>query len=194
MSLKGGVGKTIISVHLAHYIHEQGQKVLLIDGDPKQGSKRWNARGPDKLKFDVTDEQVDWDPYDWVIIDSQAHPEERAIAEMTAYSNLVVIPTTINVESIEDAITLQREVRRFTKAVTLVNDVHPALTDGPDVRNQLRNYNASPLFGMVHRRKAYEYARAEGVAVPDSTHRDRVRAWLNFCTVAEEVLEHGSAR
>lgn len=37
---KGGVGKTAISVHQAHYLNEQGKSVLLIDLDPQANSSK----------------------------------------------------------------------------------------------------------------------------------------------------------
>lgn len=33
VSLKGGVGKTSLAVHMAHFLHEEGERVALIDGE-----------------------------------------------------------------------------------------------------------------------------------------------------------------
>jgi chromosome partitioning protein len=40
-TLKGGVGKSTIAVHLAAWLHEQGHRVILADCDSQQSSSEW---------------------------------------------------------------------------------------------------------------------------------------------------------
>ena len=42
-SLKGGTGKTSLSVHLAHAIALSGNRVILIDADPQASASDWGS-------------------------------------------------------------------------------------------------------------------------------------------------------
>ena len=48
-SLKGGVGKSTSSVHLAVYFQQSGP-TLLVDGDPNRSAARWAKRGKMPLR------------------------------------------------------------------------------------------------------------------------------------------------
>ncbi|MBE9160657.1 AAA family ATPase [Nodosilinea sp. LEGE 06152] len=52
-SLKGGSGKTSLSVHLAHAIALAGRKVLLVDADPQASASTWASARDDKPPFSV---------------------------------------------------------------------------------------------------------------------------------------------
>jgi chromosome partitioning protein len=41
MNHKGGVGKSLVAVHLAVWLHEQGLRIALIDADGTRQSSRW---------------------------------------------------------------------------------------------------------------------------------------------------------
>ena len=43
VNLKGGTGKTITAVFLAHVLHELGQRVLLVDADRQGSAQDWDA-------------------------------------------------------------------------------------------------------------------------------------------------------
>lgn len=53
VNLKGGTGKTTSAVFLAHALHEQGRKVLLVDADPQGSSLSWNEDAPQPFPFGV---------------------------------------------------------------------------------------------------------------------------------------------
>ena len=53
-SFKGGVAKTTTAVHLAAYLQQQAN-TLLIDSDPNRSATRWGSLG--KLPFKVIDER-----------------------------------------------------------------------------------------------------------------------------------------
>jgi chromosome partitioning protein len=53
INLKGGTGKTTSAVFLAHALHEQGRKVLLVDADPQASAQSWNEDAPEPFPFGV---------------------------------------------------------------------------------------------------------------------------------------------
>ena len=48
-SLKGGVGKTTSAVHIAAYLAQKGQRVLLADGDRIRTATTWGRIGKPAL-------------------------------------------------------------------------------------------------------------------------------------------------
>ena len=55
-SFKGGQAKTTTAVHIAAYL-QQDKDTLLIDGDPNRSATGWAKRGDGKLPFKVCDER-----------------------------------------------------------------------------------------------------------------------------------------
>ncbi len=51
-NFKGGVGKTTTAIHLAAFLAEQGE-TLLLDGDPNRSASAWARKG--QLPFTVAD-------------------------------------------------------------------------------------------------------------------------------------------
>jgi chromosome partitioning protein len=47
---KGGVGKSTLAVHLAAWLHEQGQRVTLADCDTQQSSSEWIREAVPEVK------------------------------------------------------------------------------------------------------------------------------------------------
>jgi chromosome partitioning protein len=53
VNLKGGTGKTTTAVFLAHALHEQGRRVLLVDADPQGSATSWLQDAPEPFPFAV---------------------------------------------------------------------------------------------------------------------------------------------
>ena len=98
---KGGVGKSTTAIHVATYLSEHGDAVL-VDGDPNRTSVNWSARG--SLPFDVADERKAMKAVqgrDFVVIDTPARPDSEDLKELADGCDLLILPTTPDVVSLE---------------------------------------------------------------------------------------------
>ena len=105
-NLKGGVGKSTVSLNLAVWFAHQGKKVCILDTDVEQRtSMRWSGERhkidglPDVDVFGVEGEQIikssakQATNYDIVIIDGSPQLGKTALATAMA-SDLVLVPLT----------------------------------------------------------------------------------------------------
>jgi chromosome partitioning protein len=53
VNLKGGTSKTTTAVFLAHALHEQGRRVMMVDADPQGSALNWNEDAPEPFPFSV---------------------------------------------------------------------------------------------------------------------------------------------
>ncbi len=103
-SLKGGVGKSTLSLNLATCLHRAGHRVLLVDADPQGTCSAWAARaaelgreGPPVVAMAGAALRRDLakvgDGFDVVVIDSPPRMGTEARAAMLA-ADVVVVPVT----------------------------------------------------------------------------------------------------
>lgn len=188
ISLKGGVGKTALAVHLAFYLHLEQGDVALIDGDPIESCHRWNATG-DGFPFPVLYPGDRW-PAGSLVFDTEAHPEQADLRALGNTLDLAIIPVTPNMDAI-DAALMTAPALRESKAVVraVVNRAPPAhLPDGENTREALQDNGLETYETILHAYKAFEFARLAGVSVEDAGHSGSARAWAEFQTFAREVL------
>lgn len=116
-SLKGGVGKTTLSVQLAGFLAKRGFKVMLIDGDNQASAARWVGQAESdssplskvhvanlaKLEGRLAREiRKHVDDYDFILVDCP--PELGALMQSAlTVSDLMLIPTRPSVLDIESA-------------------------------------------------------------------------------------------
>jgi hypothetical protein len=193
LSLKGGVGKTILAVHLAHYLHLRDKPVVLVDAEAIHGSLGWHLRGT-HFEFPVIDVQR-YEPKTWAghwkVFDTPAHPAQEFLEDLVQILDLALVPVTSNLDSQQAARDVMHAMRGAGVACrTVINDVPDAsVPDAKLLWAYLHEMNLAPLHAIVRRRKVYEYARLEGEPVFSSSHRTRMMAWQDLVQLGKELYD-----
>ncbi|MFZ2302624.1 MAG: ParA family protein [Gallionella sp.] len=91
---KGGSGKTTLSINIAGYLANCGQRVAMLDLDRQQSSALWLATRPADLPpVRMLDSGKEHDrPHDWLVIDSPAGLHGKNLAHAVKLASKIVVP------------------------------------------------------------------------------------------------------
>jgi chromosome partitioning protein len=191
-SFKGGVGKTTAAIHLAAFLQTQAE-TLLIDADPNRSATGWASRG--QLPFDVVDEWRSPNTnrhYNHVVIDTQARPVEADLALLADGCDLLVVPTTPDVLSLE-ALVLTLEYLHKIEANRyriLINIIPPKPSrDGEQVRDMLLAEKLPVFTTGIRRLAVYQKAARLGVPVYAVKDPKASEGWQDYQQVGQELLD-----
>jgi chromosome partitioning protein len=190
-SFKGGVAKTTTAVHLAAYLQQKAD-TLLIDGDPNRSATGWSRRG--ELPFKVVDERQAARyarEYEHIVIDTKARPDIEDLKALTEGGDLLVIPSTPDALAL-DALLQTVETFKSLGANSyriLLTKIPPSpSTDGAEARAALIEQGL-PLFkAEIRRLAAFEKAALLGVPVYAVKRDPRsASAWSGYLQVGQEI-------
>jgi chromosome partitioning protein len=173
---KGGVGKSTLVRSLAVAAARDGLSVLILDMDAQQSVSQWGERREADMPVVVFSTENELPKRleqakgaaDLVIIDTPPARSTEAPAAVEV-ADLVLIPTTPDVEPLEQMPRTLRLCRGFGRPVwAVINMANPT---GPSEVTQTREVieamgaKAAPV--ILHRRKAHRDASASGQSVQE---------------------------
>ena len=176
---KGGVGKSIISAHLAVAATNQGMHALLIDADPQGSCMAFRAvRARDDLTaVSITvptlhKDVASFQGYDLIIIDAGGRDGKSFRSAVAAADVLIipVLPSAYDVWATEDTIEVLREVRTYKElpAHILFNQTRDTVM-GRETHEALRDYSddVQILKSTLRYHEYYKKSVAEGKGITE---------------------------
>ncbi|MBD1862343.1 MULTISPECIES: ParA family partition ATPase [Trichocoleus] len=190
---KGGVGKTTLSVNLAHAIALSKKRVLLVDADPQASASTWAAAREEPSPFPVIgmarntlhrDLPELLENYDHCVIDSPPRVSALARSAILA-SDLVIIPvqpSSYDVWAATETVQLIEEAQQFRpeiKALFCINRKVVNTAIGQEIGAALAGYPFPILKSAICQRIAFAESSA-GYSVfelaPTSTAANEIKA------------------
>ncbi|HEU4742512.1 MAG TPA: ParA family protein [Meiothermus sp.] len=187
-SLKGGVGKTTTSVHLATFFSDLGP-TLLVDADPAQGALTWANRGPG-FPFAVSDpEEAKPKRFEYVVYDTRAQPKAKALFELSEKADLIVVPTAPGALAMATLERLLPELGAHPYRVLVTLVPPPPSRDGEAALETLQDLRLPYFKTLIPRYAAFEKAVLAGVAVREVRDERAPLAWASYAAVGRELLK-----
>ena len=187
---KGGVAKTTTAVHLACYFSERSPtSTLLVDGDPNRSSLGWSERG--NLPFAVCDLMAATKASrgkEHVIVDTEAHPEQKQLEALAAGCDLMLLPTTpdaLAVEALISTVDLLKGLGSYGVVLTRV-DVRKKTTAN-QAREALKKIGIHVFNQQIRQYTAYEKSALLGVPVYHCRDKFKMIAWNDYKALGQEV-------
>lgn len=192
-SLKGGTGKTTVSLNLAVTAEEAGIPTVVVDVDPQQASAKWgdlralSGRGPTVIsamaaRLPQALSSAAQLGAQLIVIDTAAHAEGILVSTIEA-ADLVLIPCRPTIVDLQYlAATLQLATFRKRNAAVLLNAVQPRTSDRVQAEGALSDMGVNLVPVSVSNLVAYARAITTGQGVtefePDGKAAGEMRALL----------------
>ena len=186
---KGGIGKSTTAFHLAAYFSEIGETVL-VDGDPNRTAVKWAERGSHPLSFTVVDERQAMrivPGKQFIIIDTPARPDSGDIQELAKGCDLLVLPTSPDVVSLEPMLDTARALgdAKYRALITVVPP-HPS-KEGELMRDDLREGGIPVFETMIRRTVGFAKAALAGRPIRDLEDARLRAAWEDYKSLGDEI-------
>jgi len=199
---KGGVGKTTLSICVAHELSRRftSESVLFVDADPQQSALTWSEVRKSELPFSIIgmpSKTVHRDlpriakNYKYVVIDSPPRVTDLARSCIAA-SDLVLIPCTpspYDVWASKETLDLVKEstiYKQKLKYCFIINRKIANTAIGNDVKEALSNMEVNVLDSYVCQRVVFAETATVGMTVFD--YKGDKKAIKEIVSLVDEIL------
>lgn len=202
LNQKGGVGKTTLSISIAHELarRKTGTKVLVVDSDPQQSSLSWSEVRENSPPFNVIgfakkslhrDLPQIAQGYDFTIIDGPPRATELARSCIMA-SDLIIVPCTpspYDIWASSETVNLIKEAivyKEKLKSIFTINRKIVNTAIGRDVVSALSEFELPVFESHISQRVIFAEAAASGMTVFDIEPEGK--AAQEIVSLVDEIL------
>ncbi|MDX8379874.1 MAG: ParA family protein [Gallionella sp.] len=175
---KGGSGKTTLSVNIAGYLANQGQRVAILDLDRQKSATLWVETRPVDLPEIVTlDSITDEDVLnDSLVIDSPAGLHGKGLAQAIKAAEKVIVPISpslFDMNASHDFLAIlseEKEVRKGKCTIGVVGMRMNAHTRAAATLEKFLLDSGLPILAYLRETQVYVNAAFEGKSLFDLPH------------------------
>jgi chromosome partitioning protein len=188
---KGGVGKTITSIHLSRFLSDYGQ-VLIIDSDPNRSVEKWARRAEFPPPFTVKNEKsapAHTVGKDFLVLDTPARPDSSELKEISQEAKLTVLPCVPDAISLDPMLQMFHDLAPDANYRVLISIAPPYPSkSASDLRQVLEENKIQAFKGQIRRSSSVVKVIDMGLTVAELTGRDR-SPWQDYQAIGKEILE-----
>lgn len=181
---KGGVGKSTLTVHIAHYLMSMGKQVCIVDADPQGSVRDWQEAGK-VTQFSVVglDRRqalktlpftINAEHFDYCLIDTPGRIAEiQAVAiSLSDKIFIPVQPSCYDVWASSDVVEVIKS-RQLALADTIgcplaafiINNTRQGTIIGRDVRESLLQFELPTMNQAITHRQSFKNTLSQGKTV-----------------------------
>jgi chromosome partitioning protein len=172
---KGGSGKTTLTVNIAGYLANRGQRVALLDLDRQQSATRWLALRPDNLpRIRILESKKEEDQRsDWLVIDSPAALHGKNLAHAIKLASKIIVPVApslFDLQASRDFLQTLAEEKKVRNSKCHIGIVGMRMEMRTKAAWALEHFLASldlPILGYLRETQVYVNAAFEGKSLFD---------------------------
>lgn len=172
---KGGSGKTTLSVNIAGFLANQGQRVAMLDLDRQKSATQWVTARPTDLPEIVTLESSKGEDClnDYLVIDSPAGLHGKNLAHALRLSSKIIVPISPSIFDLNASrdflatLAQEKEIRAGRCQIGIVGMRMNARTLAATTLEEFLAESGLPVLAYLRETQVYVNAAFEGKSLFD---------------------------